>query len=137
MQQPGPFELHSPFAVRPLRRGQLPPWAQRLNLRLLGLCLLGGLLLPTLPGCAEGIVLDPPERFHESEIVLPTPEPSPSPSPSTPVENIQLKVIEAAEKANKYRDLSLPIGLALAVLFGFFRLLRWIYDLTTSSPPLA
>lgn len=135
--QPSPIELPSPFAARPSRRGRQPAWAQRLNLRLLGLCLLGGLLLPTLPGCAEGIVLDPPERFHESEIVLPTPEPSPSPSPSTPVEKIQVKFLEAADKANKYRDLSLPIGAGLAVLFGFFRLLRWIYELTTSSPPLA
>ena len=103
---------------------------------LIGFCLLAACLLSALPGCAEGIVLNPPQRFGESEIVLPTPEPSPRPSPSTPVEKIQVKVIEVATKAGEYKGLALPIVLVLVLLFGFIQLLRWIIDLTTSSPPL-
>lgn len=98
--------------------------------------LLCGLLLTALPGCAEGIVLDPPQRFNQTEIVLPTPEPTPSPSPSNQIEKFQFKAIEMADKASKYRDLTLPIGMALLLLLGFVQLLRWIYELTTSSPSL-
>lgn len=114
---------------------QASPWA--LRLRLLGLGLACMLLLPALPGCAEGIVLDAPERFPQQELVLPTPEPTPMPSPSTPLEKIQVKVVAITREANKYNQYTLPLSLALGVLFGLFRLLRWIYDLTTTSPPLA
>lgn len=105
---------------------------------LLGFCLLCGLLLPALPGCAEGIVLDPAKPFPHAEITPePLPDGTPSPSPSTPVEKIQVKVIEYAGKANQYKGLALPITLVVVLLMGLLNLLRWIYDLTTSSPPLA
>ena len=104
---------------------------------LVGLWLLGALFLAALPGCAEGIVMDPPQRFQQSEIVLPTPEPSATPTPSTPLEKAQVKVVQLGEKAGQYKGFFWPAVIALLLLMGFVQLLRWIFDLTTSSPPVA
>ena len=115
-----------------------PPGLRRpgLRLSLIAFSLLCGCLLGALPGCAEGIVLDPVQPFPEKEISLATPEPTPRPSPSTPVEKIQVRVIEVAQKANQYRGLAWPLLLGAVVLVGFYQLVRWIYELTTSSPSL-
>jgi len=106
------------------------------KLLLIQLCLIGGCLLAALPGCAEGIVLNDPQPFREHEIVLPTPEPTPEASPSTPVEKLKVQIVKVRDKANQYSGLAWPLILGLVALAGFVQLLRWIIDLTTSSPPL-
>lgn len=97
---------------------------------LLAACLIGSLTV----GCAEGIVLNPTQTFPEREIALPTPEPTPTPEPSTPVEKAQYKLEQAVEAAKPYRGLFWPLLALLAVLWGFFQLLRLIFELTTTSP---
>lgn len=116
----------------------LPPPLKPASLRL-GLsqtALMLGLLVIAPAGCAEGIVLDTPERFPQSELILPTSEPTPEPSPSTPLQKIQVRFVEVKDKAAPYQGYVMPLILGLVALAGAVRFLRWIYDLTTSSPPL-
>lgn len=97
---------------------------------LMAACLVGSLAV----GCAEGIVLNPTQSFPERELVLPTPEPTPTPEPSTPVEKAQYKLEQAVDAVKPYQGLFWPILALLAVLWGFFQLLRLIFELTTTSP---
>ncbi|PKL78645.1 MAG: hypothetical protein CVV27_03020 [Candidatus Melainabacteria bacterium HGW-Melainabacteria-1] len=107
---------------------------------MLHLLLLGACVLSALPGCAEGIVLNPAQSFGQSSIELPSPDPSPMPSPSTPVEKLQVQLIEIKDKASaygqQYGGLAWPLVFGLFLLWAFWQLLRWIYELTTSSPSL-
>lgn len=100
----------------------------------LALFLMSGLLIWAPSGCAEGIVLQPAQTFPESEIVLPTPEPTPEASPSTSLEQFQVKFVEAKQKAEPYQAYVLPLSILMTLLWGFWQLVRWIYDLTTSTP---
>lgn len=102
--------------------------------RILVFSLLGLGLLWAPAGCAEGIIMNPTQTFPEAEIVLPTPEPTPEASPSTPLEKVRVQVVDISQKAKPYQGWVLPILLGLFVLWAFWQLMRWIYELTTSTP---
>ncbi len=120
------------MSLAPLSSSKPATW--RLGL-LQSLCWLS-LLFIAPAGCAEGIVLDTPERFPQNELILPTPEPTPEPSPSTPLQKIQVRFVEVKEKAAPYQGYLMPSMILLVLLAGFARFLRWIYELTTTSPNL-
>lgn len=84
--------------------------------------------------CAEGIVLEQQEPLEMERVVLPTPEPTVVPSPTTKVEYTQHYLKRGVEKAQRHRQLVWPVLLLLIIGWGFFQLLKWIYELTTSSP---
>lgn len=84
--------------------------------------------------CAEGIVLEPQEPLQVERVVLPTPEPTVMPSPQTKLEYTRHYLTRGVEKAQRHRQLVWPILFALLIGWGFFQLLKWIYELTTSSP---
>lgn len=84
--------------------------------------------------CAEGIVLDPQEPLEVERIALPTPVPTVIPSPETQLEYTQYYLKKGVDKAQKNRQLLWPILFLLFICWGFFQLLKWIYELTTSSP---
>lgn len=93
------------------------------------------LMLLALSACADGIVITPQQPFEQSEVVLPTPEPSPRPSPSTLFEHTQLRIEQGAQLAQQNKGLIWPLFILMALLWGFIKLLQWIFNLTTSSPP--
>jgi len=101
------------------------------------LLLISGLSLCLLLGCADGIVIEPAAPFHEQEVVPERVMATPSPEPQTPAEHIQYRLTQAGEIASQQRGLVWPVLLAIALLWGLIQLLKWIYELTTSSPPLA
>lgn len=85
-------------------------------------------------GCSDSIVLEPPQPFTESQISPVRPEPTPTPEPETFGEHVQYRLNQAGELAQSRRGLVWPLLVVVALLWGFVQLLKWIYELTTSSP---
>lgn len=98
------------------------------------LCLLFALLC--FSGCAEGLVLEPTPSFHENQIDVPKAEASATPEPSTPLEHLQYRAQQAGGYAQEHKGLVWPLFVVIGALWGLIQLLRWIYNLTTSSPSL-
>lgn len=96
--------------------------------------MLAAVLCLGLGACADSIVLEPPQPFTESQVSPQRPEPSPTPEPETPGEHVQYRLNQVGEFAQSRRGLVWPLLLVIAVLWGFVKLLKWIYELTTSSP---
>lgn len=103
------------------------PLVWRANV-LLALVLLG------LSACADGIVLERPEPFMEQHVSPYRPEPTPTPEPETLGEHVQYRLHQAGGFAQERRGLVWPVLIVIGVLWGFIRLLKWIYELTTSAP---
>ena len=97
------------------------------------------LMLGTTTACAEGVVLKPLTPLPPGQrVVLPTPEPTPFKPPETRMEYAQFYtdqgLIAVREQSRTYRVFFWPVVGLLVLLWGFTKLLRWIYQLTTSSP---
>lgn len=85
-----------------------------------------------MSGCVDGLVLETVPTFEQPTLVLPTQAPTPEPSPVTMLEQTHYQL----RKAQKYLPLLGPLLVAF-VLFGlFFRFLRLIYELSTTSPEI-
>jgi hypothetical protein len=133
-----PSYINTPcFAVQLLKR-PVKLIAMFTSLRLLTRTgrrvMLAAVVCSGLAACADSIVLEPPQPFTESQVSPQRPEPSPTPEPETPGEHVQYRLNQAGEFAQSRRGLVWPLLLVIAVLWGFVKLLKWIYELTTSSP---
>lgn len=117
-------------------RRPLQLFSQALLLLSLYLGLSLGLVL-SLTSCTDGLVLDPVSSFSESEVDVPKSEASASATPSTPMEQMTYRLHQAAGLAQQNKGLVWPILAVIGVLWGLIQLLRWIYLLSTSSPPLS
>ena len=97
-------------------------------------CCLGFFLLCIclpLSSCADGLILEPVPAYDQPRMVLPTEQPSPEPSPVTPLEIAQYQIKQNQEKFSPYL---IPLSLALVLFTFFFRFLRLIYNLSTTTP---
>ena len=84
--------------------------------------------------CAESIVLEPQEPLDIQRVVLPTPEPIEVLPPETKWEYTQYYATKGIDKAQQNKGLIWPILMLFFVLLAFFKMLKLIYELTTSSP---
>jgi hypothetical protein len=88
------------------------------------------LLWMGLMGCADGIVLQNPERFQQEIVGQDTTPPEPPKKPENAVQYVQYELIEN----RKLYEYAKPVGGILFILFLLRRFFSLLYRLTTTSP---